>query len=154
MRWFVQSLREPLVLSHHLRQLPRGIRNLQRYPAADLTLDTIGAVYYQFSLLSSDLLYLVKIWSIISTKASRSCSSSARTSMSLAHWILVIFLLPMLTFHHVLPEHQIMIHSRKMLKRVGDRRHPRLTPTVVLNHSCLLSLIWTALVVQLLNGAN
>ena len=28
-----------------------------------------------------------------------------------------------------------MIHSRKMLNRMGDRRHPCLTPTVVLNHS-------------------
>ena len=26
-----------------------------------------------------------------------------------------------------------MIRSRKMLKRVGDRRHPCLTPTVVLD---------------------
>ena len=33
-----------------------------------------------------------------------------------------------------------------MLKRVGDRRHPCLTPTVVLNHSSLLPFIWTALV--------
>ena len=28
-----------------------------------------------------------------------------------------------------------MIRSRKMLKKVGDRRHPCLTPTVALNHS-------------------
>ena len=33
-----------------------------------------------------------------------------------------------------------MVRSRKMLKTVGDRRHPCLTPTIVL----LLSLIWTA----------
>ena len=39
-----------------------------------------------------------------------------------------------------------MIHSRKMLKRVGDRRHPCLTPTVVLSHSPMLPFIWTALV--------
>ena len=32
-----------------------------------------------------------------------------------------------------------------MLKRVGDRRHPCLTPTVVLNHSPMLPLIWTIL---------
>ena len=35
---------------------------------------------------------------------------------------------------------------RKILKRVGDRRHPCLPPTVVLNHSPMLPLIWTALV--------
>ena len=28
-----------------------------------------------------------------------------------------------------------VILSRKMLKKVGERRHPCLTPTVVLNHS-------------------
>ena len=33
-----------------------------------------------------------------------------------------------------------------MLKRVGDRRHPCLTPAVVLNHSPMLPFIWTALV--------
>ena len=31
-----------------------------------------------------------------------------------------------------------MIRSRKMLKRVGDRRHPCLIPTVVLNYSPML----------------
>ena len=35
-----------------------------------------------------------------------------------------------------------MIRSRKMLKRVGDRRHPCFTPTVVLNHSLRLGLSW------------
>ena len=39
-----------------------------------------------------------------------------------------------------------MIRSRKMLKRVGDRRHPCLTPTIVLNHSPMLPFVWTALV--------
>ena len=39
-----------------------------------------------------------------------------------------------------------MIRSRKMLKRVDGRRHPCLTPTVVLNHSPMLPFIWTALV--------
>ena len=33
-----------------------------------------------------------------------------------------------------------------MLKRVGDRRHPCLTPVVVRNHSPMLPFIWTALV--------
>ena len=39
-----------------------------------------------------------------------------------------------------------MIRSRKMLKRMGDRRHPCLAPTVVLNHFPMLPFIWTALV--------
>ena len=38
-----------------------------------------------------------------------------------------------------------MIRSRKMLKRVGDRRLICLTPTVVLNHSPMLPFICTAL---------
>ena len=32
-----------------------------------------------------------------------------------------------------------------MLKRVGEKMHPYLTPTVVLNHSPVLPFIWTAL---------
>ena len=44
-----------------------------------------------------------------------------------------------------------MIRLRKMLKRVGDRRHPCLTPTVVLNHSPMLPFIWTALVASSLS---
>ena len=39
-----------------------------------------------------------------------------------------------------------MIRSRKMLKRVATRRHPCLTPTVVLNYFPMLPFIWTALV--------
>ena len=42
-----------------------------------------------------------------------------------------------------------MIRSRKMLKRVGDRRHPCLIPTVVLNHSPMLPFIWPGRVAQL-----
>ena len=38
-----------------------------------------------------------------------------------------------------------MILSRKMLKRVGESRHPSQTPTVVLNHSPVLPLNRTAL---------
>ena len=34
----------------------------------------------------------------------------------------------------------------KNVEGVGDRRHPCLTPTVVLNHSPMLQFIWTALV--------
>ena len=38
-----------------------------------------------------------------------------------------------------------MILSKKMLKRVGESRHPCRTPTVVLNHSPVLPLNRTAL---------
>ena len=38
-----------------------------------------------------------------------------------------------------------MILSKKMLKRVGESRHPCRTPTVVLNHSPVLALNRTAL---------
>ena len=37
-----------------------------------------------------------------------------------------------------------MGRSKKMLKRMGDRRHPFLTPTAFLNHSPMLPFIWTA----------
>ena len=98
-----------------------------------------------FSALIS-ILYLVQVLSRLSTRASSSCSSSARASMSSANRRLVIFLPPMLTFPSCSSRASDMIHSRKMLKRVGDRRHPCLTPTVVLNHSPMLPFIWTALV--------
>ena len=98
-----------------------------------------------FSALIS-ILYLVQVLSRLSTRASSSCSSSARASMSSANRRLVIFLPPMLTFPSCSSRASDMIRSRKMLKRVGDRRHPCLTPTVVLNHSPMLPFIWTALV--------
>ena len=104
-----------------------------------------------FSALIS-ILYLVQVLSILSTRASSSCSSSARASMSS-----VIFLPPMLTFPSCSSRASDMIRSRNMLKRVGDRRHLCLTPTVVLSHSPMLPFIWTALVafvIELLNGAN
>ena len=93
-----------------------------------------------FSALIS-ILYLVQVLSRLSTRASSSCSSSARASMSSANRRLVIFLPPMLTFPSCSSRASDMIRSRKMLKRVGDRRHPCLTPTVVLNHSPMLPFI-------------
>ena len=92
------------------------------------------------------ILYLVQVLSKLSTRASSSCSSSARASMYSANRKLVIFLPPMLTFPSSSSRASDMIRSRKMLKRVSDRRHPCLTPTVVLNHSPMLPFIWTALV--------
>ena len=92
------------------------------------------------------ILYLVQNVSGLSTGASSSCSFSARASMSSANRRLVIFLPPMLTFPSCSYRALDMIRLRKMLKRVGDRRHPCLTPTVVLNHSPMLPFLWTALV--------
>ena len=62
---------------------------------------------------------------------------------------LVILLPPILTFPSCLSRASDMIRSRKILKRVGDRRHPCPTPTIVLNHSPMLPFIWTALVALL-----
>ena len=102
-------------------------------------------ISFVFSALIS-ILYLVQVLSIFPTRASSSYSSSARASMSSANRRLVIFLPPMLTFPSCSSRASDMIRSRKMLKRVGDRRHPCLTPTVVLNHSPMLPIIWAALV--------
>ena len=45
---------------------------------------------------------------------------------------------PVLTFPSCSSRASDMILSRNMLKRAGDRRHPCLTPNVVLNHSPML----------------
>ena len=107
-----------------------------------LTLFVISLV---FSALIS-ILYLVQVLSSFCTRASSSCSFSARASVSSANRSLVIFLPPMLTFPSCSSRASDMIRSRKLLKRVGDRRHTCLTPTVVQNHSPMLPFVWTALV--------
>ena len=98
-----------------------------------------------FSALIS-ILYFVQVLSRLSTRAFRSCCSTAWASISSANRRLVIFLPPMLIFPSCSSRITDMIRSRKMLKRVGDRKHPCLTPTVVLNHFAMLPFIWTALV--------
>ena len=110
-----------------------------------LFLDAIGVVCHQFGLLGTDT-YLIPCAGFVETLY---CSSSARPSMSSANRRLVIFLPPMLTFQSCSFRASDMIRSRKMLKRVGYRRHPCLTPTVVLNHSPMLLFTWTALVALL-----
>ena len=87
------------------------------------------------------ILNIVQVLSRLSTRASSSSSYSARASMSSTNCRLVKFLLPMLTFPSCSSRASDMIRSRKMLKRVGDRRHPCLTLTVVLNHSPMLPFI-------------
>ena len=112
-----------------------------------LSLDAIGAVCHKFGLLVTDL-HLIPCTGFVetSTRSSSSCSSSTRASMSPANRRLVIFLPSLLTFTSYSSRASDMIRSRKMLKRAGDKRHPCLTPTVVLNYSPMLPFIWTALV--------
>ena len=68
-----------------------------------------------FSALIS-ILYVEQVLSRLSTRASSSCSSSARASMLSANRRLVIFLQPMLTFPSCSSRASDMIRSRKMLK--------------------------------------
>ena len=58
---------------------------------------------------------------------------------------LVISRPPMLTLPSWSSSASHMIPSRKMIKRVGESRHPCRTRTVVLNHSPVLPLNWTEL---------
>ena len=117
-----------------------------------------------FSALIS-ILYLVQVLSRLSTRASSSCSSSARACIPLANRRVVIFLLPMLTFRSCSSWASDMICLRKMLKRVGERRYPCLTPTVVLNSTPMLSFepfsyatthldCTCSLIIELLKGAK
>ena len=91
------------------------------------------------------ILYLVVVVSRWSTRKPASSSSSAFMTMSSAKRKLVISRLPMLTLLSWSSNASHMILSRKMLKRVGERRYPCRTPTVVLNHSPVLHLNRTAL---------
>ena len=80
-----------------------------------------------------------------STRMPASSSSSAFTTMSSAKQKLVISRPPMLTLPSWSSNASHMILTRKMLKRVGESRHPCRTPTVVLSHSPVLPLNRTAL---------
>ena len=79
------------------------------------------------------------------TRTLASSSTSAFTAMSYAKRKLVISHPPMLTLPSWSSSASHMILSRKMLKRVGESRHPCRTPTVVLNYSPVLPLNRTAL---------
>ena len=139
------GLYNSLTWSHHLKQLLQDTgtcysTQLLPFLPSSLSQDATGAVWHQlvFTALIS-ILYLVQILLRISTRASSSCSSSGRTSMPTTNRKMVIFLPPMLTFPSCFSRALDMILSRKMLKSVGDSRHPCLTPTVVLNHSRMLN---------------
>ena len=72
-------------------------------------------------------------------------------TMSSAKRKLVMSRPPMLTIPSWSSNASHMILSRKMLKRVGESRHPCRTPTVVLNHSPVLCTL--GLVIQIFNGS-
>ena len=72
-------------------------------------------------------------------------SFTAFTTMPSAKPKLVISRPPMLTLPSWSSNASHMILSSKMLKRVGESRHPCRTPTVVLNHYPVLTLNSTAL---------
>ena len=80
-----------------------------------------------------------------STRTSASSTSSAFTIMSSAKRKLVISHPLMLSLPSWSSNALHMILSRKILKRVGENKHICRTPTVVLNHSPVLSLNRTAL---------
>ena len=82
-----------------------------------------------------------------SIRTPASYSSSAFTTMSSAKRNLVMSRPPMLTLPSWSSNASHMILSRKMLKSVGESRHPCRTPTVLPNHSPVLSLNRTALCV-------
>ena len=89
------------------------------------------------------ILYLLVVLSRLSIRTPASSSSSAFTTMSSAKRKLVMSRPPMLTLPSWSSKASHMILSRKMLKRVGESRHPCRTPTVVLNHSYLHTISWT-----------
>ena len=91
------------------------------------------------------ILYLVVVVSRRSTRTPASSSSSAFTTMSSAKWKLVISRPPMLTLPSWSSNASHMILSRKIVKRVGESRHPCRIPVVVLNHPSVLPLNRTAL---------
>ena len=102
-----------------------------------LALFVISFVFSAFIYIS----HLVQVLSRFVTRASCSCSSSAKASMSSVNRRLEMALPPMLTFPSCSSRASDIILSKKMLKRVGEREHPCLTPTEVLNHSPVLPFI-------------
>ena len=103
---------------------------------SDVNADTIRVIGYQFGLLCTDFHAKGCRGPIQAIHQGASSSSfSARPSMSSAKRKLVIVLPPMLTVPWWSSGAWVIILSRKMLKRVGESRHPCLTPTVVLNQS-------------------
>ena len=98
----------------------------------------IPFVLLVISLVFSALIFVPKAAEVISRRSTREASSSsfpAKPSMSSVKRKLVIVLPQMLTVLWRSSSASVTILSRKILKRVGESRHPCLTPTVVLNQS-------------------
>ena len=78
----------------------------------------------------------------------------ARPSISLSNLRLVIVRPPMLTVHEWSFKVSVMIRSRKMLKNVGDSRHPCQTPTERLPYLALYKYCIGSLCLKLLDGVD
>ena len=136
------------VLSHHLKQLRKACYSTQFLPFYhDLPLDAIGSVCHQFGLLSTDL----HLRHIPCAGFGETFNGGLLFLLFLSYSIYLIgklqieFAAYMLTFPSCSSRASDMICAIKMLKKVGDRRHPFLTLTV-LNLSPMLPFIWAALV--------
>ena len=108
--------------SQNTSKVPEACYSSQLLPFyTDLTLDVICAVCNQFvGLLGTDFHPIsCAVLSRLSTRASSSCSSSARASMLSANRRLVIFLPPMLTFPSCSSRAIDMIRSRKIIEEGG-----------------------------------
>ena len=109
----IHSLREPLVLSHHLGQLLQGIGSLLQYPACLCPL-TLVSLWMPLPLFVTSLVFLALISIVyilqvlwrLSVRTSSSSSSSARASLSSANHRLDNSAPFCLHFHYVFPEHQ------------------------------------------------
>ena len=97
-----------LKLVRYSALLPRSLSLfLSQSLYLSLSLDAISSVCHQLGLLSTSIhLIYFAFLSRHTTRSSGSCFSLDGAYMSSADRRLVIFLPPMLTFYHVLPEHQ------------------------------------------------
>ena len=113
-----------MVWSHHLKEL---LQELEACYSGQLLFFIFISLWMPLALFVMSLvfsawisiLYFVQVLSRLSTRASCSCSSSARASMSSANRRLVIFLPPMLTFPLCSSRASDMIRSRKNVEQGG-----------------------------------
>ena len=141
--YFCATLERTSGLEPFSEMIPPSFLSLLQIPAFALVLLTLSDCYWRCSSFVWSSQHLSPVYNLgrfcrIFFRASSSCSSSARVPMSSANRRLVIYLLPILTFSSCYSRASDIIRLRKMMKRVGDRRHPCLTPTVVLSHCPML----------------
>lgn len=140
--------------SLYLRQKLQTFWSFSHYSASALLPWSPCECYLRFSALIS-ILYLMQVLSSLSP---RLLVPSLPQQEHLCYWKLQTghnsATYPNLFIMFFYTHGQIWSVSEKMLLRVGDSRHPCLSPTVVLNHSPMIPFIWTALVVKLLSDAN